>query len=71
MSEEEYKLFQLIKQKPVNNCRDLTEYMRGKRYGIFYFTEMFRVDFENKMYSIAKLKEKIENQQEEIEELKK
>lgn len=55
--EEDYKLFQLIKRNPINNCMDLSKSMRGKRNGIFYFTEKFRIDFENKMSELGRLKE--------------
>lgn len=59
--EEDYRLFQLVKRNPINNCVDLSKNMIGKRDGVFYFTQHFRIDFENKMHEIGRLKEENEN----------
>lgn len=45
------------KRNPINSCADLSRSMRGKRYGILYFTEEFRIDFENKMCELNRIKE--------------
>lgn len=67
--EEDYKLFQLIRRNPINNCVDLSKNMIGKRSGFIYFTENFRIDFENKMANQARLQEENERLQKENEEL--
>lgn len=54
--EEDFRLFQLVRRKPIKNCIDLTKGLREKRSGIFYFTEDFRIDFENKMCDLERLK---------------
>lgn len=59
--EEDYRLFQLVKRNPINNCVDLSKNMIGRRNGVFYFTQHFRIDFENKMHEIGRLKEENEN----------
>lgn len=68
--EEDYKLFQLIRRNPINHCVDLSKNMIGKRSGFIYFTENFRIDFENKMANQARLQEENERLQKENEELK-
>lgn len=68
--EEDYKLFQLIRRNPINNCVDLSKNMIGKRSGFIYFTENFRIDFENKMDNQARLQEENERLQKENETLK-
>lgn len=45
------------KRNPINSCADLSRSMRGRRYGILYFTEEFRIDFENKMCELNRIKE--------------
>lgn len=67
---EDYKLFQLIRRNPINNCVDLSKNMIGKRSGFIYFTENFRIDFENKMANQARLQEENERLQKENETLK-
>lgn len=57
--EEDFRLFQLVKRNPINNCVDLSKNMRGKKNGIFYFTESFRIDFEKRMYEISRVKDTI------------
>lgn len=59
--EEDYRLFQLVKRNPINSCADLSKNMRGKRNGVFYFTESFRVDFEKRMYELGRAVEENEN----------
>ena len=59
--EEDYRLFQLVKRNPINNCVDLSKSMRGKRNGFVYFTENFRIDFENRMYELGRLEKENEN----------
>lgn len=68
--EEDYKLFQLIRRNPINNCVDLSKNMIGKRSGFIYFTENFIIDFENKMANQARLQEENERLQKENETLK-
>lgn len=68
--EEDYKLFQLIRRNPINNCVDLSKNMIGKKSGFIYFTENFRIDFENKMANQARLQEENERLQEENKQLK-
>ena len=58
--EEDFKLFMLVKKNPINNCKDLSRNMIGKRNGIFYFTESFRRDFENKMSELGRLEKENE-----------
>ena len=67
--EEDFKLFQLVKRKPIKNCIDLTKGLRGKTSGIFYFTEDFRIDFENKMCDLERLKTEREQDKARIKEL--
>lgn len=55
--EEDYRLFQLVKRNPINNCIDLSKSMRGKRNGFLYFTENFRIDFENRMHKLGELEQ--------------
>ena len=55
--EEDYRLFQLVKRNPINNCVDLSESMRGKRNGFVYFTENFRIDFENRISKLGELEQ--------------
>lgn len=45
------------KRNPIKSCADLSQSMRGRRYGILYFTEEFRIDFENKMCELNRIKE--------------
>lgn len=68
--EEDYKLFQLIRRNPINNCVDLSKNMIGKRSGFIYFTENFRIDFENKMANQARLQEENKRYKSENETLK-
>ncbi len=68
--EEDYKLFQLVKRNPIKNCIDLSKNMIGKRNGLIYFTESFRIDFENKMCDLERLKAEHEEDKKKIEELK-
>lgn len=67
--EEDYKVFQLVKRNPINSCKDLSKNMIGKKRGIFYFTELFRIDFENKMSDFERLKEEREQDKKRIKEL--
>lgn len=67
--EEDYKLFQLVKRDPINSCKDLSKNMIGKKRGIFYFTELFRIDFENKMSDFERLKEERGQDKKRIKEL--
>ena len=67
--EEDYKLFQLVKRNPIKNCIDLSKNMIGKRNGVFYFTEFFRIDFENKMSDLERLKAEREADKKRIKEL--
>ncbi len=68
--EEDYKLFQLVKRNPIKNCIDLSKNMIEKRNGLIYFTESFRIDFENKMCDLERLKAEHEEDKKKIEELK-
>lgn len=68
--EEDYKLFQLVKRNPIKNCIDLSKNMIGKRNGLIYFTESFRIDFENKMCDLERLKAEHEEDKKKIEEMK-
>ena len=54
---EEYVEHIKAKRNPINSCADLSRSMRGRRYGILYFTEEFRIDFENKMCELNRIKE--------------
>ena len=67
--EEDFRLFQLVRRKPIKNCIDLTKGLRGKTSGIFYFTEDFRIDFENKMCDLERLKTEREQDKKRIKEL--
>lgn len=67
--EEDFKLFQLVRRKPIKNCIDLIKGLRGKTSGIFYFTEDFRIDFENKMCDLERLKTEREQDKARIKEL--
>ena len=67
--EEDFRLFQLVRRKPIKNCIDLTKRLREKRSGIFYFTEAFRIDFENKMCDLERLKTEREQDKARIKEL--
>ena len=67
--EEDFRLFQLVRRKPIKNCIDLTKGLRGKRSGIFYFTEDFRIDFENKMCDLERLKTEREQDKARIKEI--
>ena len=69
--EEDYKLFQLVKRNPIKNCIDLSKNMTGKRNGLFYFTKSFRIDFENKMCDLERLKAEHEEDKKKIEEIQK
>ncbi len=53
--EEDYRLFTQVKRNPINSCVDLSKNMRGKKNGIIYFTENFRMDFEKRMYKLTEL----------------
>ncbi len=68
--EEDYKLFQLVKRNPIKNCIDLSKNMTGKRNGLFYFTKSFRIDFENKMCDLERLKAEHEVDKKRIKQLK-
>lgn len=60
----EEDFIRLVKEKNfVRDCAELSQKMRGRRNGVIYFTENFRMEFENKMYKIREL-------QKENEELK-
>lgn len=67
--EEDFRLFQLVRRKPIKNCIDLTKGLRGKTSGIFYFTEAFRIDFENKMCDLERLKAERKQDKARIKEL--
>ena len=67
--EEDYNLFQLVKRNPINSCIDLSKNMIGKKRGVFYFTERFRIDFENKMSDFERLKAEREQDKKRIKEL--
>ena len=67
--EEDYKLFQLVKRNSINSCIDLSKNMIGKKRGVFYFTERFRIDFENKMSDFERLKAEREQDKKKIKEL--
>ena len=67
--EEDYNLFQLVKRNPINSCIDLSKNMTGKKRGVFYFTERFRIDFENKMSDFERLKAEQEQDKKRIKEL--
>lgn len=67
--EEDYNLFQLVKRNPINSCIDLSKNMIGKKRGLFYFTERFRIDFENKMSDFERLKAEREQDKKRIKEL--
>ena len=67
--EEDYNLFQLVKTTPINSCIDLSKNMIGKKRGVFYFTERFRIDFENKMSDFERLKAEREQDKKRIKEL--
>ena len=67
--EEDYNLFQLVKRNPINSCIDLSKNMIGKKRGVFYFTERFRIDFENKMSDFERLKAEQEQDKKRIKEL--
>lgn len=69
--EEEFRLFHLVKKNPINNCVDLSKNMRGRRNGIFYFTESFRLDFENKMSELGRLKKENEYLNAKLDEINK
>lgn len=66
--EEDYRLFQLIKRNPINSCADLSKNMRGRKNGMLYFTENFRIDFENKMTELGKYQAKSKEDEAVIEE---
>ena len=68
--EEDYRLFKLVKRNPIKSCADLSKNMRGRKEGVFYFTELFRVEFENKMYNLERLKAEREQDKKRIKELK-
>lgn len=67
--EEDYNLFQLVKRNSINSCIDLSKNMIGKKRGVFYFTERFRIDFENKMSDFERLKAEREQDKKRIKEL--
>lgn len=67
--EEDYNLFQLVKRNPINSCIDLSKNMIGKKRGVFYFTERFRIDFENKMSDFERLKAEREQDKNRLQEL--
>ena len=67
--EEDYNLFQLVKRNPINSCIDLSKNMIGKKRGVFYFTERFRIDFENKMSDFERLKAEREQDKKRIKQL--
>lgn len=39
--EEDYRLFQLVKRNPINNCVDLSKSMRGKKKRVCIFYRKF------------------------------
>lgn len=49
----DFLLFKKLKDNPVHSCVDLSKRMIGTRDGFVYFTQNFRIDFENKMSSLA------------------
>lgn len=67
--EDDYKLFHLVRRNPIKSCVDLSKNMIGKRNGVFYFTEFFRIDFENKMSDLERLKAEREADKKRIKEL--
>lgn len=71
MNEEDYKLFQLIRKRPINNCIDLSKNMIGRRNGFVYFTGNFRIDFENKMSELANLQAEKEKKDKIIDKIQK
>ncbi len=67
--EEDFKLFKLVRTNPINSCVDLSKNMIGKRNGIFYFTERFRMDFENKMSKLNRLEKENEYLKAKLDEI--
>lgn len=67
--EEDFKLFKLVRTNPINSCVDLSKNMIGKRNGIFYFTERFRIDFENKMSELNRLEKENEYLKAKLDEI--
>ena len=52
---------------PVRSCVDLSKSMLGKKGCFIYFTQSFRLDFENKMHQLGYLEEKIKSKERIIE----
>jgi hypothetical protein len=67
--EEDFKLFKFVRTNPINSCVDLSKNMIGKRNGIFYFTERFRIDFENKMSELNRLEKENEYLKAKLDEI--
>lgn len=65
--EEDFILFKKVKEKPIRDCIDLSRNMIGRRNGIFYFTENFRIDFENRMSRLVELEREIYKLKNELE----
>lgn len=68
---EDFILFKKVKERPIRNCVDLSKNMRGKRNGFIFFTESFRIDFENKMYELSKIKEELDKKDRVIQKMAK
>ena len=67
--EEDFILFKKVKERPMRNCVDLSKNMRGKRNGFIFFTESFRIDFENKMYKLVKMQEELDKKDNQVKML--
>lgn len=52
---------------PVRSCVDLSKSLLGRKDGFIYFTQSFRLDFENKMHQIGYLENKVESKERIIE----
>ncbi len=60
MGEEELRLFIKKKKDPISNVEQLGKKLIGTREGMFFYTEKFRLDFENKMYLLGDYKNKLQ-----------
>jgi cell shape-determining protein MreC len=57
-----------LKENPIRDCIDLSKRMIGTKKGIIYYTESFRIDFENRMSELSKLKTENEKLKQRLEE---
>lgn len=60
MSEEELMKIIKLSREPVHDMRELSQKLVGTRKGMFFYTESFRLDFENMRYKLGNYENRLQ-----------